>query len=183
MLNGCTAAAVATGNPVAAVKPTRVAISPVASSVKPIPLSATVSLSGHDWDTRIAMNCTYGPGPPVMWAAEALGGDQLPRRGRHFHVDRRRSLEPGPVAQSLWRGAFHHRGVRRGRGECDDPNFSASVKCVNPSRKYRDQDPSPPQSWANCCDGRAAEENGNGESSTGRFGPAFMQHSEVCTSR
>ena len=62
-------------------------------------------------------------------------------------------------------------------------NFSASVKCVNPSRKYRDQDPSPPQSWANCCDGRAAEENGNGESSTGRFGPAFMQHSEVCTSR
>ena len=70
MLNGCTAAAVATGNPVAAVKPTRVAISPVASSVKPIPLSATVSLSGHDWGTRIEMNCTYGAGPPVIWAAK-----------------------------------------------------------------------------------------------------------------
>lgn len=105
MLNGCSAAAVATGNPVAAVKPTRVAISPVASSVKPIPLSAMVSLSGHDWGTRIEMNCTYGAGSPVIWAA-ALGGDQLSRRGRHFHVDRRRSLEPGAVAQSLWRGAF-----------------------------------------------------------------------------
>jgi uncharacterized protein YbdZ (MbtH family) len=31
---------------------------------KPIPLSATVSLSGHDWGTRIEMNCTYGAGPP-----------------------------------------------------------------------------------------------------------------------
>ena len=32
--------------------------------VKPIPLSATVSLSGHDWGTRIEMNCTYGAEPP-----------------------------------------------------------------------------------------------------------------------
>jgi hypothetical protein len=32
--------------------------------VKPIPLSATVSLSGHDWGARIEMNCTYGVGPP-----------------------------------------------------------------------------------------------------------------------
>ena len=128
MLNGCTAAAVAAGNPVAAVKPTRVAISPV----KPIPLSATVSLSVHDWRTRIEMNCTYCAGPPVIWAAKPSVATGSHGRGRHFHVDRRRSLEPGPVAQSLWRGALHHRGVRRGRGECDDPNFSASVKCVNP---------------------------------------------------
>ena len=31
--------------------------------VKPIPLTATVSLGRHDWGTRIEMNCTYGVGP------------------------------------------------------------------------------------------------------------------------
>ena len=159
------------------------AISPVASSVKPILLSATASLSGHDWGTRIEMNCTYGAGPPVIWAAKPSVATSSPRRGRHFHVDRRRSLEPGPVAQIIMEGRVPSSRRPPRERECDDPNFSASVKCVNPSRKYRDQDPSPPQRWANCCDGRAAEENGNGESSTGRFGPAFMQHSEVCTSR
>jgi hypothetical protein len=31
--------------------------------VKPIPLTATVSLSRRDWGTRIEMNCIYGVGP------------------------------------------------------------------------------------------------------------------------
>jgi len=31
--------------------------------VKPIPLTASVGLSRHDWGTRIEMNCTYGVGP------------------------------------------------------------------------------------------------------------------------
>jgi hypothetical protein len=30
---------------------------------------------------------------------------------------------------------------------------------------------------------QGGRKNGNGESSTARFGPAFMQHYEVCTSR
>ena len=116
MLNGCTAAAVATGNPVAAVKPTRVAISPVASSVKPVPLSATVSLSGHDWGTRIEMNCTYGAGPPVTWAAKpsvatSSYGVAVTSTSTVVGV-----LSPARSPRSLWRGAFHHRGVRRGRG-------------------------------------------------------------------
>jgi hypothetical protein len=33
--------------------------------------------------------------------SDALGGDLLRRRGRHLYVDRRRGLEPGPVAPPL----------------------------------------------------------------------------------
>ena len=122
MLNGCSAAAVATGNPVAAVKPTRVAISPVASSVKPIPLSATVSLSGHDWGTRIEMNCTYGAGPPVIWAAK-------PSVATSSHGVAVTSTSTVVGVLSPARSPNHYGGARsiiaasaRER-ECDDPNF------------------------------------------------------------
>jgi hypothetical protein len=45
--------------------------------VKPIPLTATVSLSRHDWGTRIEMNCTYGVGPADTDHDGDEAGDKL----------------------------------------------------------------------------------------------------------